>query len=401
MTQESPKSSSQGEKLELLLEKLAMLEDMMLIGNRVYAKDQTRKTVHPLLQAKIVVERRELAAGESVVLEVEIANLGQAPAVLIGVEELVPCCGLEPTGSPGGCSLEGSYLDLNAKVLEPLKTEKLRLTVRAWEKGTYAIAPRIVYVDSTGAQKILDVKPEIVNVREVALPGRVSVGYKDLDDMLFGGIPEKYAVALTSISCDETMLIINRFLEKGAREGGITILVTVDASRWERLAEEYQNFYLFVCNPQAETAVRSLRNVVKLRGVESLTDISIPLFSTLRKLESSDDRPRRICIEILSDILLQHRAVQTRRWLVGLITELKTRRFTALAILNPQMHPPEEAHAVLDLFDGEIEVYEKDSEKILRIKKMYGQNYIGDDLPLCKERLATMGTSKRWTYRNY
>lgn len=401
MTQESPKSSSQGEKLELLLKKLAMLEDMMLIGNRVYAKDQTRKTVHPLLQAKIVVERRELAAGESVVLEVEIANLGQAPAVLIGVEELVPCCGLEPTGSPGGCSLEGSYLDLNARVLEPLKTEKLRLTVRAWEKGTYAIAPRIVYVDSTGAQKILDVKPEIVNVREVALPGRVSVGYKDLDDMLFGGIPEKYAVALTSISCDETMLIINRFLEKGAREGGITILVTVDASRWERLAEEYQNFYLFVCNPQAETAVRSLRNVVKLRGVESLTDISIPLFSTLRKLESSDDRPRRICIEILSDILLQHRAVQTRRWLVGLITELKTRRFTALAILNPQMHPPEEAHAVLDLFDGEIEVYEKDSEKILRIKKMYGQNYIGDDLPLCKERLATMGTSKRWTYRNY
>lgn len=401
MAQESPKSSGQGEKLELLLKKLAVLEDMMLIGNRVYAKDQTLKTAHPLLQAKIVVEKKELAAGESVVLEVEIANLGQAPAVLIGVEELVPCCGLEPTRSPGGCDLEGSYLDLNAKVLEPLKTEKLRLTVRAWEKGTYAIAPRIVYVDSTGAQKIFDVKPEIVNVREVALPGRVSVGYKDLDDLLFGGIPEKYAVALTSISCDETMLIINRFLEKGAREGGITILVTVDASRWERLAEEYQNFYLFVCNPQAETAVRSLPNVVKLRGVESLTDISIPLFSTLRKLESSDDRPRRICIEILSDALLQHRAVQTRRWLVGLITELKTRRFTTLAILNPQMHAPEEAHAVLDLFDGEIEVYEKNSEKMLRIKKMYGQNYIGDDLPLCKERLATMGTSKRLTYRNY
>lgn len=402
MTQENPKSSNRGEKLELLLKKLAALEDMMfVVGNRVYAKGQTQKIANALLQGKITVDKKELAAGESTVFEVEIANLGHTSATLIGVEEAVPCCGLELTGSSGNCDVEGPYLNLNAKVLEPLKTEKLRLTVRALEKGTYAIAPRIVYADDTGAQKIIDINSEIVNVREVALPGRVSVGYKDLDNLLFGGIPEKYAVVLTSISCDETMLIINRFLEKGAREGEITILVTVDASRWERLAEEYPNFYLFVCNPQAETAVRSLPNVVKLRGVESLTDISIPLFSTLRRFESSDDRPRRICIEILSDILLQHRAVQTRRWLIGLITELKTRGFTTLAIMNRQMHAPEEAYAVLDLFDGEIEVYERDSEKTLRIKKMYGQNYVGDDLPLCKERLAMMGTSKRWTYHNY
>jgi KaiC/GvpD/RAD55 family RecA-like ATPase len=402
VTQEDPKSSNRGEKLELLIKKLAVLEDMMfVVGNRVYAKGQTQKTANVLLQGKITVEKKELAAEESTVMEVEIANLGRAPAILIGIEEIIPCCGLESTGSPSNYDVEGSYLDLNAKVLEPLKTEKLRLRVRALEKGTYAISPRIAYMDGTGTQKIVDIKPEIVNVREVALPGRVSVGFKDLDNLLFGGIPKEYAVVLTSISCDETMLIINRFLEKGARERGITILVTVDASRWERLAEEYPNFYLFVCNPQAETAVKSLPNIVKLRGVESLTDISIPLFSALRKLESSNDQPRRICIEILSDILLQHRAVQTRRWLVGLITELKTRGFTTLAIMNPQMHTSEEAYAVLDLFDGEIEVYEKDFRKTLRIKKMYGQNYISDDLPLNKERLATMGTSKRWTYHNY
>lgn len=69
--------------------------------------------------------------------------------------------------------------------------------------------------------------------------------------------------------------------------------------------------------------------------------------------------------------------------------------------MNPHMHAPEEAQAVLDLFDGEIEVYEKDTKKLLRIKKMYGQNYISDDLPLSKDRLTTMGTSKRWTYQNY
>lgn len=401
MTKENSNSKNSGEKLELLLKKLAVLEDMMLIGNKVYPKGHAQRITPALLQGKITVEKQEVLAGESFVLDIEIANLGRVPATLDGIEEIIPCCGLELTNSPVQCDVEGSYLDLNGKVLEPSKIEKLRFTMRALEKGTFAIAPRIVYIDGAGAQKIMDFKPEIVNVKEVVLPGRVSVGYKDLDNLLFGGIPEKYAVVLTSISCDETMLIINRFLEKGAREGGITFLVTVEASRWERLAEEFANLHLFVCNPQAETAIKSLPNVVKIRGVESLTDISIPLFSALRRLEASNDKPRRICIAILSDILLQHHAVQTRRWLVGLTTELKSRGFTTLAIMNPHMHPLEEAQAVIDLFDGEIEVYEKESKKLLRIKKMYGQNYISDDLPLNKNRLATLGTSRRWTYRNY
>lgn len=247
---------------------------MMLIGNKVYAKGDTQRITKVLLQGKITVERQEVTAGESFVLVIEIANLGHVPATLNGIEEIIPCCGLELTDSSAKRDVEGSYFDLNGKVLEPSQIEKLRFTMRALEKGTYAIAPRIVYIDGAGVQKIIDLKAEIVNVREVALPGRVSVGYKDLDNLLFGGIPEKYAVVLTSMSCDETMLIINRFLEKGVREGEVTVLVTVEASRWERLAEEYPSFHLFVCNPQAEIATKTLPNVVKLRGVESLTDIS-------------------------------------------------------------------------------------------------------------------------------
>jgi len=401
VAQENSDSNNRSERLELLLKKLAVLEDMMLIGNKVYTKEDTIRITKALLQGKTNVEKQEVMAGESFTVEIEIANLGRVPVALDGIEEIIPCCGLELTDIPSKCNVEGPYLDLNGEILEPSRIEKLRFTMRALEKGTYAIAPRIVYIDGPGAQKIMDLKPEIVNVKEIVLSGRVSVGFKDLDNLLFGGIPEKYAVVLTSVSCDETMLIINRFLEKGAKESGITLLVTVDASRWERFAEEFPNFHLLVCNPQAETAIKSLPNILKLRGVESLTDISIALFSTLRRLEASGNKPKRICIEILSDILLQHRAVQTRRWLVGLIAELKSTGFTTLALMNPQMHAVEEAQAVLDLFDGEIEVYEKESKKLLRIKKMYGQNYISDDLPLNKERLATMGTSKRWTYHNY
>lgn len=259
MTQESRNSKNPGEKLELLLKKLAVLEDMMLIGNKVYAKEQAPQKTNALLQGKVTIEKQDVAAGESFLFEIEIANLGRAPAVLDGIEEIIPCCGLELTNGPSKCDVEGSYFDLNGKVLEPSKTEKLRFTMRALEKGTYAIAPRIVYIDGAGSQKIMDLKSGILNVREVNLPGRVSVGYKDLDNMLFGGIPEKYAVVLTSVSCDETMLIMNRFLEKGVREGGITLLIAVEASRWERLAEEFPNFHLFVCNPQAEVAIKSLQ----------------------------------------------------------------------------------------------------------------------------------------------
>lgn len=98
-------------------------------------------------------------------------------------------------------------------------------------------------------------------------------------------------------------------------------------------------------------------------------------------------------MEILSDVLLQHHAIQTRRWLSGLIPELRSRGFTTLAVLNPHMHASEELHAMLDLFEGEISIYEKESKddfiKHLRIKRMHNQRYLESELPLRKTRLMT------------
>ena len=111
--------------------------------------------------------------------------------------------------------------------------------------------------------------------------------------------------------------------------------------------------------------------------------------STIRKLDPSLKGPRRICVDLVSDVLLQHHAVQTRRWLNSLITELKSIGFTTLAVVDPQMHPSEELHAILGLFEGEINIYEKEtdkgSEKFLKIKKMSNQKYLENELPLKKE----------------
>jgi len=114
----------------------------------------------------------------------------------------------------------------------------------------------------------------------------VCTGYADLDRLLCGGIPQNYAVVLTSPSCDERGMLVKSFLEAGAKNGEVTFYVTIDPGLAKNLANEFQsNFYLFVCNPQADTLVRDSPNIFKLKGVENLTDISIALTSAIRRLD--------------------------------------------------------------------------------------------------------------------
>ena len=245
---------------------------------------------------------------------------------------------------------------------------------------------RMIYAE-TGRQIVSKPKPTM----EVS-KGYVAIGYADLDNSLFGGIPQHYAVILTSPSCDERDLLVKSFLETGAEKGEVTFYITIDPGAAKPLAEEFQsNFYLFVCNPQADAIVREAPNVFKLKGVENLNDISIALTSTIRKLDPSLKGPRRICIGLVSDVLLQHHAVQTRRWLTALTTELKSAGFTTLGVIDPRMHPSEELYAILGLFDGEISIYEKETEKgpekYLKIQKMSNHRYLGNELLLKKEQL--------------
>jgi len=253
------------------------------------------------------------------------------------------------------------------------------------------VRSRMTYLE-TGQQLSSEPVHVTVESSKVAIPSHVATGYGDLDDLLFGGIPRNYAVILTSPSCDERNLLIKRFLEVGAKEGQVTFHVTTKADGVKALHEEFpSNFYVFICNPQADKILKRLPNVFKLKGVENLTDVNIALSSAFRRLSKVPEGPRRICLEIISDVLLQHHAVNSRRWLNALIPELKSKGFTTLAVMDPQMHPPQDARAILDLFEGEININEKETEKglqqLLRIKKMYNQRYVESELPINKENL--------------
>jgi tetratricopeptide (TPR) repeat protein len=215
----------------------------------------------------------------------------------------------------------------------------------------------------------------------------VSTGNADLDKLLYGGIASPCSVVLTSPSCPERDQLIKSFVEAGAKNGEVAFFVTISPGPMKTLAEELQsNFYLFVCNPEADAIIKDAHNVFKMKGVENLTNISIALASAIRQLDPSPKRSRRVCLSLVSDVLLQHHAVETRRWLTALLTKLKSEGFTTLAVFDPEMHSLQDARAILDLFDGEINIFEKEkekgSERYLKIKRMSDQKYMEDDIIL-------------------
>jgi KaiC/GvpD/RAD55 family RecA-like ATPase len=340
---------------------------------------------HASVKANVIAPQREVKAGEDLHLSIELINVGKGPAFLVETAEVVPQ-GFDLVQKPEMYSVEDSSLNMKGKQLAPLKAEEVRVVLRAFQKGSFAIKPKIIYLDEEGRRVSCEPEPVSINVSETVLPFRVSTGYEDLDKVLFGGIPEDYAIILTSPSCDEKELLVKRFLEAGARKGEITFcLSTLDDIK--SLAEGFpSNFYLFVCNPRVGT-IESLPNVCRLKGVENLNEINIALTKAFQGLKKG---PKRAYLGIISDVLLQHHAIQTRRWLADLIPNLKSGGFTTLAAMNPQMHPPQEVQAILDLFEGEISIYERETEKgpkrFLKIKKMHNQTYLESELSVGKER---------------
>jgi tetratricopeptide (TPR) repeat protein/KaiC/GvpD/RAD55 family RecA-like ATPase len=218
----------------------------------------------------------------------------------------------------------------------------------------------------------------------------VPTNYEPLDKLLGGGLPSGSLVVVTSPACNEKDTLVRNFLKSGEKSYETTFFVANEPTLIVNIAEaQLKNTYLFICNPQAESVIKPVSNVYLLKGVENLTNINIAITSTIHKLGTSPNKTRRICISLISDVLLQHGPVQTRKWLTELLTQLKATGFTTLAIIDPQMHSSEQLHAVLGLFDGEINIREAETDKgltrFLRVKRMSNQKYMKDETIIAEE----------------
>jgi KaiC/GvpD/RAD55 family RecA-like ATPase len=99
---------------------------------------------------------------------------------------------------------------------------------------------------------------------------------------------------------------------------------------------------------------------------------------------------KRVCLDVVSDVLLRYGAEATRRWISELITDMGSKGFTMLAVLDPSMHAADQANAIINLFDGEISLYQTEDpmecKKSLRIKNLRNQDFIKNSI--CLANLA-------------
>jgi hypothetical protein len=146
---------------------------------------------------------------------------------------------------------------------------------------------------------------------------------------------------------------------------------------------EKSNFFLFLCNPKPKAQILDLPNIYKLRSKTDLTNLSISLAKAYRNIDQS--RKKRICVEIVSDVLVDYETKATRKWISELITDLGSKGFTMLGVIDPEIHPSEQSKAIINLFDGEISLtITKDpleDKKSIRVEKLRNQDYIKN--PIC------------------
>lgn len=239
------------------------------------------------------------------------------------------------------------------------------------------------------ANEVVESHPEKPTV---VLPevGPIPTGYTELDQMLSGGLPKRYAVLFASPSYDERDLLLGKIIESNLSSGSPSFYVSGDIRKMEDLLGKYHdNFYAFC--PQADKAATGHRNLFNVANVQNLSDFNISLNTTLRGIPVGQAARKIMIIDLLSDILLQHKLLTTRRWLSDFLTKRKADGFTILATFNPLIAAREEAQTIIDSFDGVIEIYEKElkerSRRFLTIKKMYGLRYSETELMLDKNKL--------------
>ncbi len=342
----------------------------------------------PEVDVRLSIEENRVRVYEETILELQLTNNGQSPAFLTRIEEIFPPS-FEVIDRSGHITSGQESLDMNQRRIDSLATEYLRFTFRSPYEGTFTIKPKVIYSGVGGRRRSYEPAPSKIQIAKEVLPNRLSTGTYDLDSLLLGGVPKGHTIVLTSPSCDEREILIRSFVEQGVESDQATFHFSMNPPVGKKLDKKHEsNLYLFLCNPQIPESIRSLPNIFRLKGIENLTEISIALSKAFNGLTDST-AVRRACIEIVSDILLQHGPVQTRRWLTNLLARLKSKSFTVWAVVDPHMHAPHEAAAITSLFDGEISIYERDVEtdhKYLKIKRMHNESYLESELSLRKRR---------------
>jgi hypothetical protein len=123
---------------------------------------------HADVQANLIVRQKELKIGEDLSIELELVNAGKGSALLTKVTEIIPK-GFEVGEKPETLRVEGSFINLKGKRLDPLKTEEVKLVLKPTVQGTFSLKPTVLYLDENGKYKSHEPEPVTIVVKELGI----------------------------------------------------------------------------------------------------------------------------------------------------------------------------------------------------------------------------------------
>jgi len=227
---------------------------------------------------------------------------------------------------------------------------------------------------------------EINSDRLLAVP----TGYAEIDKSLGGGVPLGHSIIVVSPQYDEKDLLIEKIISSFISRRFPVFFVSRHVLKTRTLTSRFrENFYAFT--PRADKIPKG-NNIIKIMDIQNPNDFNISLSKAMEPL--TDNRRSKLIIldQLVSDVLLEHKALATRRWLDEFLVKRKSEVFTVIVTLNPLMVTEQQRQALIDLFDGVIEIYEKElpeqSKRYLIIRKMYARDYSDMAVELDRHRLS-------------
>jgi adenylate cyclase len=178
-------------------------------------------------------------------------------------------------------------------------------------------------------------------------------------------------IVLNAPAGDEAPILLRNFLKVEQP----SLLICRNLSSAQAIVQDAaEGTARLICS---DKPVSPAKGILPGKGIENLTDLNLQINEALGAIQ-----PKRLALDILSDVLLRHKALQTRKWLTELLERLRSRSITTLAVLNPYMHTAEETQALVDVFDASIEVFEREGRKSLRINWAHGLEASQREFPL-------------------
>ena len=67
--------------------------------------------------------------------------------------------------------MDDGHINMKGKRLEYLKTDEVKIALKAMQKGSYELKPRILFVDEKGNYKSYEFEPTEITVKELGISG--------------------------------------------------------------------------------------------------------------------------------------------------------------------------------------------------------------------------------------